>query len=291
MSTLRNGVGSLPAPRATRKDSRPLGGLQQGAKVLYASSQPGTSESQPASVGGPCAHARDALAVNGSPFAGTRGARVRRADFARSTYADVAAHPRWLGVLLVVLDRLDLVINRVGSSQTEVGRQGRSRPCNCRRSRRSGGTGQRRADTGEMERMAPYAGYCAAVSQLVVLPLITLVVAGIAFAIFNGGARRQCDVQAGVRRRGVFKGGHGAAALFSTPLSYAQGSRCRTQRASPRGAVLLRGQHVRSQAARRDRPVLHLVDREPRDRARRLCTSAGPPQSRRGCSSRTGRSR
>ena len=37
-----------------------------------------------------------------------------------------------------------------------------------------------------MERMAPYAIYFAAISQLIFLPLVALVVAGIVLAVFNG---------------------------------------------------------------------------------------------------------
>jgi hypothetical protein len=76
----------------------------------------------------------------------------------------------------------------------------------------------------QMERMAPYAVYFAAVSQIIFLPLITLVIAGIAFAIFNGALGANAtfkQVFAVVALSGVVTA---VRALFATPLNYARES-------------------------------------------------------------------
>ena len=72
--------------------------------------------------------------------------------------------------------------------------------------------------------MAPYAKYFAAAAQLVFVPLLTLVVAGIAFAIFNGalgGDATFRQVFAIVAFSGVVLA---LRALFATPLNYARES-------------------------------------------------------------------
>lgn len=138
----------------------------------------------------------------------------------RATYADVAAHPRSLGVLLVVL-----TISIASSSlllSTEVGQ--RAVIDQQLETLESFGRPVDDAQLRRMEQTAPYAVYFAAVSQIVFLPLVTLVVAGIAFAIFNGALGANAtfrQVFAVVAFSSVVTA---LRALFATPLNYARES-------------------------------------------------------------------
>ena len=138
----------------------------------------------------------------------------------RATYADVAAHPRWLGVLLVVL--LATIVPTMWLLSTEVGQ----RAAIDQQLERVEAFGRTIPDAQyeQMERIAPYFGYIAAVSQIVFLPLVALAIAGMAIAIFNGalGAdARFRQVFAVVSFSSVVTG---LRALFSTPLNYARES-------------------------------------------------------------------
>ena len=76
----------------------------------------------------------------------------------------------------------------------------------------------------QLQRFAPYSAYVAAASQIVVLPLMSLLIAGIAFAIFNGALGADAtfrQVFAVVAFSGVLMA---LKALFSTPLNYARES-------------------------------------------------------------------
>jgi hypothetical protein len=76
----------------------------------------------------------------------------------------------------------------------------------------------------QMERMAPYSIYFAAVSQIIFLPLVALVIAGIAIAIFNGALGADASFRqlfAVVVFSSVVTG---VRALFSAPLNYARES-------------------------------------------------------------------
>jgi hypothetical protein len=138
----------------------------------------------------------------------------------RATYADVAAHPRWLGVLIVVL------ATTIASSSlllsTEVGQ----RAVIDQQLQTLEGFGRTVSDAQlqQMQRMAPYSVYFAAVSQIIFLPLVTLTIAGIVIAIFNGA------LGADARFRQVFAVVSFSSvvtalrALFSTPLNYARES-------------------------------------------------------------------
>ena len=138
----------------------------------------------------------------------------------RAAYADVSARPRWLGAMLVVMVATILPVTWL--LQTEVGRRaGLDMQLEALES-----FGQTVTDEQyrQMERMAPYAGYFTAASQIVALPLVTLGVAGIVFAVFNGGlgadaAFRQVFAVVAFSRVVM-----GLRALFSTPLNYARES-------------------------------------------------------------------
>src|SRR5688572_1149179 len=101
----------------------------------------------------------------------------------RATYADIAARPRWLGGMLVVMAATILPV--MWLLQTEVGR--RAGIDMQLQTLESFGRTVTDEQYQQMERMAPYAGYFTAASQIVAFPIVTLVIAGVVFAIFNGG--------------------------------------------------------------------------------------------------------
>lgn len=138
----------------------------------------------------------------------------------RATYADVAAHPRWLGVLVVVL--IATILPTAWLLSTSVGQ--RAVIDQQLQTMEAFGRNVTDAQLQQMERMAPYSIYFAAVSQMVFLPLVTLVIAGVAFAIFNGALGANAtfrQVFAVVAFSSVLTG---VRTLFSAPLNFARES-------------------------------------------------------------------
>jgi hypothetical protein len=146
-------------------------------------------------------------------------ARIAGVLFApRATYADVAARPRALGVLtFVVLVAVagvflflstDVGINAFLDQQVQQ-REAFGRPLTD-------------AQYDQLERTAPYARYIGAVFQLVALPLLGAVIAGIALAVFNavlGGDGTFKQVFSVVAHSGVVLS---LMQLFGLPLAYAR---------------------------------------------------------------------
>ena len=148
-------------------------------------------------------------------------ARVIGVLFApRATYAAVAAHPRWLGVFLTVLLVMGSAVAVLLS--TDVGRnavvdQQISQS-------ESFGRHLTEADIDRIEKFAPYSVYIAPVFQLLFLGGGGLLVAGVAFAVFNailGGDASFKQVYAIVCHSAVVLA---ALSLFTTPLAYARES-------------------------------------------------------------------
>ncbi len=136
----------------------------------------------------------------------------------RATYADIAARPRVLGALAFVL--AVLVAATFVFLSTEVGQQ--ATLDNQVRQLESFGRTVSDAQYQQMERMAPYSRYFAAGFQLVLLPVMALMVAGVAFAVFNaalGGDATFKQVYAVVVHSGVILP---VQALFGLPLAYAR---------------------------------------------------------------------
>ena len=163
-----------------------------------------TLSSQPASV----------------PARGLAGRIIGVLTSPRATYADVAAHPRWLGVLIVVLVTTIALSSLLLS--TEVGQ----RAVIDQQLQTLEGFGRTVSDAQlqQMERMAPYSVYFAAAGQIIFLPLMALAIAGIAIAIFNGALGADASfrqVFAVVSFSSVVTAARG---LFSTPLNYARES-------------------------------------------------------------------
>lgn len=138
----------------------------------------------------------------------------------RATYASVAAHPRWLGILLVVF--LISAAASVALLSTEVGRNAVIDQQVA--SRESFGRPMTQAEIDRVEAFAPYFVYITPVLQLFGLSVAALVIAGVAFAVFNavlGGDATFKQVFAVVCHSGVVLA---ALSIFTTPLAYVRGS-------------------------------------------------------------------
>jgi hypothetical protein len=148
-------------------------------------------------------------------------ARILGVLFApRATYADVAANPRWLGVFLTVF----LVMSAVGTAfvATEIGRTAVVDQQIAQSEAYGGTMDQARVDA--LERMSSNYVYLAAVFQFFGQTIGTLIVAGLAFAVFTallGGDATFRQVFAVVAHSGVVLA---ALSLFTTPLAYARES-------------------------------------------------------------------
>jgi hypothetical protein len=99
----------------------------------------------------------------------------------RATYAGVAARPRVVGALLLILFIMATGLTTFLS--TQVGRE--ALLDQQIRQREAIGRPLTAEQTAQMERILPYIGYFAAVGQVVSVVVIMLVIAGLMFAIFN----------------------------------------------------------------------------------------------------------
>ena len=133
----------------------------------------------------------------------------------RATYAAIVAHPKWLGIFVVVL--VISVAASTGLLSTEVGRnavidaQVAARPMT-------------QAQIDQIEKIAPYFVYIAPVFQLIGFSVGGLVIAGVAFAVFNamlGGDATFKQVFAVVAHSGVILA---TLSIVTTPLAYVRGT-------------------------------------------------------------------
>lgn len=170
----------------------------------------------------PIVHHLDTLVIEmtAAPSKGLAGRVIGVLTAPRATYADVAARPRWLGVLLVVLAAVILPVMALLS--TEIGRQAIvDRQVQVMQ---SFGRQVTDAQYAQLERMAPFARYLTGAGQAIALPVTALVVSGILFAVFTGGLGANAtfkQVFAVVMHSGVVTA---VQTLFSTPLNYARQS-------------------------------------------------------------------
>ena len=138
----------------------------------------------------------------------------------RATYAAVAANPRWLGILLTVF--LITATAAAALLSTEIGRNA----VLDQQISQSEAYGRRmtQAQIDQIEKISAYYVYIAPVIQLVGLTFGGLLIAGIAFAVFNaalGGDATFKQVFAVVAHSGVVLA---VLSLFTTPLAYARES-------------------------------------------------------------------
>ena len=138
----------------------------------------------------------------------------------RATYADVAAHPRWLGIFLTVF--LISASAATALMSTEIGRNALLDQQIAQQE--SFGRKMTQEQIDQLEKISAYYVYGAPVIQFVSLAVGGLVIAGIAFAVFNammGGDATFKQVFAVVAHSGVVLA---ALSLFTTPLAYARES-------------------------------------------------------------------
>ncbi len=136
----------------------------------------------------------------------------------RSAYADVVARPRILGALAVV--SLLVIGGTFAFMSTEVGKQ--ALLDQQVRQMESFGRTMTDAQYERMEQFSRFAPYFTAAGQLVSLPLVALVIAGIAFAVFNamlGGDASFKQAYAVVVHSGIVLV---VQQLFTLPLDYAR---------------------------------------------------------------------
>ena len=134
----------------------------------------------------------------------------------RATFADVAARPKWFGVLSVSL--IVIVLALFALFRTEVGQQAWIDQ-QVRGSESFGRTISDQQYQG-MERIAPYIGYIVACAYLIFLPIIVMIVSGILLGVFNallGGDASFKQVMAVVSHAGVITV---LQTVFAMPLDY-----------------------------------------------------------------------
>jgi hypothetical protein len=136
----------------------------------------------------------------------------------RETYEAVVAHPKWFGMLAVVAIGMGVLF--AGFLFTKTGQDAwLEAAINSPFSR-----GVNEQQIQGMQRIAPFVAYFALVQFLIGLPLVSLVVSGILYAVFN----------AAMGGTGTFKQTfavvvHGGpigilSALFTVPLNYSRGT-------------------------------------------------------------------
>jgi len=136
------------------------------------------------------------------------------------TFRGVAAHPRWLGVFVVVLGISAALW--FWFAGTEVGQQALLDQ-QIRRTESMGGTVTDEQYQG-FERMMPMMKYIIVGSQLIAAPVITFILAGILYAVFTaglGGGGTFKQVLAIVTHSGVISL---LQAIFTIPINYARQS-------------------------------------------------------------------
>ena len=138
----------------------------------------------------------------------------------RETYAAVAAHPRWLGIFLTVF--LITASAATALMSTEIGRNALLDQQIA--SQESFGRKMTQEQIDRLERISKYYVYGAPVIQLVSFAVGALVIAGVAFAVFNallGGDATFKQTFSVVTHSGVILA---VLSLFTTPLAYARES-------------------------------------------------------------------
>jgi Yip1 domain len=136
----------------------------------------------------------------------------------RATYADVAARPRWLGVLAFIV-----ILGAAGTFvflSTDVGRN--AMIDQQIETMRSFGVQMNDAAISRLEQGADRGKYFGPIFQAITLPLAGLLISAIAFAVFNavlGGDARFKQVFAVVAHSGVVVC---LSQMFGLPLAYAR---------------------------------------------------------------------
>jgi len=136
------------------------------------------------------------------------------------TFRTVVAHPTWIGAMLAVT--LVVAAGNFALLSTEVGQQ--ALLDQQIRSMESWGMTVTAEQQAAMEHRLPMSRYITFVTILVISPIVTFIVAGLLFAVFNaglGGDASFKQVLAVVTHGGAVSI---VAALFTLPLNYARES-------------------------------------------------------------------
>jgi hypothetical protein len=136
----------------------------------------------------------------------------------KATYEAVVAHPRWLGMLLLVCLLSAGLIG--GFMLTKVGQEAWLDAAT------AGPMGAQITDQqlAGMERMAPFVGYMTIVSILCFVPILYVAVSGILFAVFNAGMGGNATFKQ-IFAVVVHSGAVGVLGqLFTVPMNYARGA-------------------------------------------------------------------
>lgn len=138
----------------------------------------------------------------------------------RETFADVVARPRWFGMMALII--VVAVVCTGGFLYTEVGQQ--AWLDQAVRSNETFGAQVTDEAYAQMEKMATYAPVISGVSLLIMQPLMTLIMAGLLFTVFNaalGGDSSFKQTFAVVVHTGAITL---VQQLFVTPLNYVRES-------------------------------------------------------------------
>jgi len=133
-----------------------------------------------------------------------------------ATFASVVAHPKWLGMLLLTTGII--MVGAVLPMTTEAGRQATLDKME------SFGMTIDDDMYAQMQKRSGIAPYTTAAGVLVMAPVMTLIIAGILFAIFNaamGGTASFKQLYAVVVHAGVISA---VGQLFTGPLNYLRGT-------------------------------------------------------------------
>jgi hypothetical protein len=136
------------------------------------------------------------------------------------TFRGIAAHPRWLGAMAVIV--AIVAGANFALLSTEVGQQ--ALLDQQVRSAESWGRTLTDEQQDRMERMLPMMRYITLASTVVLVPVITFALAGVLYAVFTaglGGDARYRQVLAVLTHAGAISA---VGALFITPLNYARES-------------------------------------------------------------------
>ena len=136
------------------------------------------------------------------------------------TFRGIAAHPRWLGAMVVVL--VIVAGANFALLSTEVGQQ--ALLDQQIRSAESWGRTLTDEQQDGMERMLPMMRYITLGFTVVMAPVITFALAGVLYGVFNaglGGDARYRQVLAVLTHAGAISA---VASFFTTPLNYARES-------------------------------------------------------------------
>jgi Yip1 domain len=155
---------------------------------------------------------RDSVPAQARPSQGLVARVVGVLISPRATYAEVAANPKWFGVLAITL--LVTAASAAALLSTEVGQRAwLDQQANVRQ--------LNDVQYAQMERIAPFVGIVGAVSVFFFIPIVLLIISGLAYGVFAvlGGDATFKQVFAIVAHSGVITM---VATLFSVPIEYAR---------------------------------------------------------------------